>query len=35
MPGAVSAAISRFATPLLAGLAGRATEFVLETTLGD
>jgi len=35
MPGAVSGATSRFATPLLAGLVGRAIKFVLETIRGD
>jgi hypothetical protein len=34
MPNAVSAVVSAFATPLLGGLAGPATKYVLDKIQG-
>ena len=34
VPGAVSTVVSIFATPLLSGLAGNATQFILEKIQG-
>jgi len=35
VPGAVSAVVSAFATPILGGLAGPVTKFVLDKVQGE